>query len=210
MGGVNEKRCKINMTNFESATLSNKQKYKSPIKKRIINDNYGNPHCADAVWEKATIIPRKDPNVYRRDGMGKIIKRDKLNSVTSKYAWNIDHIIPTSKGGSHSINNLQPLNRKDNICFSNKLTEEKPNYKIKHHNNALLQKQGLVINNKKPKIYIGQVVYARQTPIIKTWSFAKIISINKQNETVTVFWIDAAYEDILYYNTSLFDTKFIL
>jgi hypothetical protein len=198
------------MTKSESSTLSNKKKYKSPIKKRIINYNYGNTHCADAVWEKATIIPRKDPTVFRRDGMGKIIKRDKLNSVTSKYSWNIDHIIPRSRGGSDFICNLQPLNRKDNICFSDKLTQEKPNYNIKQHHDALLTKSGFSLNNKKPKLIIGEVVYARQTPIVKTWSFAKIININKQNETVTVFWIDAAYEDILYYNASLFDTNFTL
>ena len=177
---------------------------------KYTNTNYGGKDCPSAVWEKGIKIPGKNPTIFRKDGMGKTIKFDKLNSVTSKYSWNIDHIIPTTKCGSHNINNLQPLNRKDNICFSNKLTEKKPNYKIKDHNNALLKKHGLVINNKKPKIYIGQVVYARQTPIVMTWSFAKIISINKQNETVTVFWIDAAYEDILYYNASLFDTKFTL
>lgn len=177
------------------------------------NTNYGRPQCQDAVWLKATIIPGKNPNIYRKDVMGRTIMRNKLNSITSKYAWNIDHIIPKSRGGSDYISNLQPMNRADNIRFSNKLTQEKPNYNIKEHHAALLQKAGIVINNKnnkKPALYIGQVVYAKQTPLVCTWSFAKIIHINEQNDTVTVYWIDAGYNDILLYHASLFDTNFTL
>ena len=31
------------------------------------------------------------------------------SQINSKFAWNIDHIIPKSKGGNNSINNLQAV-----------------------------------------------------------------------------------------------------
>jgi hypothetical protein len=205
---------KSNNTNSKTLLKKSKKCTTTTMKqKHIINTNYRRPECQDEVWLKGTIIPGKNSDLYRKDVMGSTIMRNKLNSITSKYAWNIDHIIPKSRGGSDDISNLQPMNRADNIRFSNKLTQEKPNYNIKQHHDALLQKSGIVIdnkNNKKPQLYVGQVVYAKQTPVVRTWSFAKIIHINEQNDTVTVNWIDAGYNDILLYHSSLFDTNFTL
>jgi hypothetical protein len=181
---------------------------KTAIKK---NTNYGRPNCDDAVWLKADKIPRKDPNVWRRDATGRIIKRNHLNSKTSKYAWNIDHIIARTRGGSDDICNLQPLNRVDNIRFSNKLTNKKPNYSARVHHNALLISRGLpIVKLQKPALVIGQVVYSRQSPVVHTWAFAKIMDICEINDSVTVKWVDADYVDTLLYDALLFDTNFVL
>lgn len=175
-----------------------------------INTNYRKSGCSDAVFSKAYVIKGKDPKLWRKDDNGRTIKRDKLNSKTSRYAWNIDHIIPTTRCGSDDISNLQPLNRVDNIRYSNKLTEDKPNYNRREHHNAILYKNGKSIKNKKPKICIGDIIYARQSPIGNVWSYAKIIDIDTKNDKVIVYWLDSCYEDTLLYDSMYFDTNFII
>jgi len=177
---------------------------------RVPLTNYGRSHCADAVWSKAVILTGKNPSMYRLDVMGKLIKRNKLNAIGCKYAWNIDHIIPRSRGGSDDITNLQPLNRADNIRFSNKLTTKKPNYSHRSHHDALLSKHGIHNISSKPILRVGQIVYARQSPIGKLWAFAKINSINIDTDTVNVHWIDAAYNQTILYDSLLFDIDHIM
>lgn len=70
-----------------------------------------------AVWEKAR--PTKDPNV-RRDICSQKIHLHQYGNTKSPYGWEIDHIKPVAKGGSHKIENLQPLLWKTNRYKSNK------------------------------------------------------------------------------------------
>jgi len=172
------------------------------------NTNYGRPCCVNSVWLKGTPIKGLNPNVWRLDTLGKKIKRDKLNSKTSKYAWNIDHIIPKTREGSDELCNLQPLNRIDNIRFSNKLTTDKPGYNKRSHHKALLVKRGIKLDKPRiPNINKGDIVYARQTPLVKTWAFVKILDIDKQKDIVRVNWVDCNYEDALLYDASLFSLE---
>lgn len=67
----------------------------------------------EAVWQKATIVPNNNPNVYRQDYAGAWIKRDEYGK-RSEYGWEADHLIPLSQGGTYDLDNLYPLQYENN------------------------------------------------------------------------------------------------
>ena len=50
----------------------------------------------EAVWKKGRKIDGKDPDVYRLDAAGAIIKKDNRR-VNTQFGWEIDHIFPKAK-----------------------------------------------------------------------------------------------------------------
>lgn len=77
----------------------------------------GSPFSAadiQAVWEKAQIINFYEKDVKRKDRCGANIHRRDYGETNSSFGWEIDHIYPSSLGGSDSFSNLQPLHWKNN------------------------------------------------------------------------------------------------
>lgn len=72
----------------------------------------------DDVWSKAKAIPGKDPDQYRQDPYGNPMYKPSYGKA-SEMGWEIDHIKPSSKGGSDAIQNKQALNTSVNRSKGN-------------------------------------------------------------------------------------------
>lgn len=66
-----------------------------------------------AIWFKASIVQGYDPNVYRKDSHGSWIEWGSYGQTT-KYGWEVDHMIPLARNGPHNLNNWQPLQWENN------------------------------------------------------------------------------------------------
>ena len=59
-------------------------------------------------WEKAKTIRGRNPDTWRRDKFGNILRQGSYGTQ-GEYGWEIDHIKPKSKGGSDQPKNLRAL-----------------------------------------------------------------------------------------------------
>jgi len=61
------------------------------------------------VWEKGFKVLGYDPEEFRRDKYGALIKRSDYGKESSPYGWEADRILPGSRGGLNALSNLRPL-----------------------------------------------------------------------------------------------------
>jgi 5-methylcytosine-specific restriction endonuclease McrA len=65
------------------------------------------------VWLKARALPGHDPTQVRQDLSGTAIRISDCGT-TSRYGWEIDHIMPVAHGGNDDVANLQPRHCENN------------------------------------------------------------------------------------------------
>ena len=67
----------------------------------------------NTVWRKGRPVAAHDPSRIRKDACGAFITRFDYGRLTDM-GWEIDHIVPVAQGGTEHIDNLQPLQWKNN------------------------------------------------------------------------------------------------
>jgi 5-methylcytosine-specific restriction endonuclease McrA len=70
---------------------------------KVIEDN----------WDKASPIRGKNPDTWRRDEEGNVIRWGSYGT-TGEYGWEIDHRNPVARGGTDSPRNLRALHWQEN------------------------------------------------------------------------------------------------
>ena len=79
------------------------------------NGNNWSEEMIKAVWNKGQHISFFDPEKYRKDSCGAWMQFEKFGYISENgVGWEIDHIIPVSKGGTDDLSNLQPLQWQNN------------------------------------------------------------------------------------------------
>ena len=70
-----------------------------------------------AVWNKGQEIPGYHSDEWRYDKYGYPILWSHYGKRESKNGWEINHIVPVSRGGSDSLANLEPLHWETNASL---------------------------------------------------------------------------------------------
>ena len=68
-----------------------------------------------SAWNKARKIEGYDESMFRQDACGAWIMWSHYGNRESSFGWEIDHILPKSKGGTDNDDNLRALQHQNNV-----------------------------------------------------------------------------------------------
>lgn len=68
------------------------------------------------IWQKAEPAPKpRSPSEWRMDAFHALIKWSKYGKRT-EYGWDVDYIMPRSRGGRDCMGNLRPMHWMNNTA----------------------------------------------------------------------------------------------
>ncbi len=65
------------------------------------------------VWQNGIVVEGYDYNKFRKDSCDAWIQKDKYG-LEENLGWEIDHVYPSSKGGTDDLENLRPMHWQNN------------------------------------------------------------------------------------------------
>lgn len=71
------------------------------------------------AWENARKVEGFDATLFRKDACGAWIMWDKYGNRESNLGWEIDHILPVSKGGPDILENIRAMQHLNNASKGN-------------------------------------------------------------------------------------------
>jgi hypothetical protein len=77
-------------------------------------DEGGSSDWLRPIWNKGLTIPHCDPEEWRWDIYGRTLQFEQYGTKLP-FGWEIDHVRPAWHGGSHDLDNLQPLHWRSNL-----------------------------------------------------------------------------------------------
>jgi len=83
----------------------------------------------ETVWNKGKTILGQSPDFMRVDCYGFLMCKDEYGNLNSVTGWEIDHIIPVEDGGLDILQNLQPLQWRNNRKKSTQAVWESSNFR---------------------------------------------------------------------------------
>ena len=72
------------------------------------------PEAIQRIWEKGIIVDGYNASLYRQDFAGAWISREAYGDTDNILGWEIDHVYPDELGGGNHIENLRPMNWRNN------------------------------------------------------------------------------------------------
>ena len=72
------------------------------------------PEAIQRIWEKGIIVDGYNASLYRQDFAGAWISREAYGDTDNILGWEIDHVYPEELGGGNKLENLRPMNWRNN------------------------------------------------------------------------------------------------
>lgn len=77
------------------------------------------PEIINEVWNKGIPVKGLPEELIRKDVCGALIIKNRFGDTKNDFGWVIDHIYPVYKGGDDNIDNLRPMQWKNNASKGN-------------------------------------------------------------------------------------------
>ena len=118
---------------------------------KFVKDMYSDSVIKQIWDEKAIAVDGYDKELYRKDAAGAWIAFNMYGNKDSLLGWEVDHVWPKQKGGGDHMENLRPLNWRNNVSKGN----DYPVYKtavVAEGNKNIFKEEERTINEKLQKI----------------------------------------------------------